>query len=105
MGYMVSTSGRIVLNESDPVKAVVQNIRMILLTRQKTVPLYRDFGLPMQFIDKPMAAAKPLMVAEINEAISEFEPRAEVINITFETDDNVPGRLIPTVEIEVNIDE
>lgn len=101
MSYLVSSKGpeRIVLNESDPVKAVLQNVKMILLTRQKTVPLYRNFGLPMQFIDKPVAVAKPLLIAEIKEAISEFEPRAEVINVTFEEDE--PGRLIPTVEIEV----
>jgi len=103
MSYLVSSKGseKIVLNESDPVKAVLQNVKMILLTRQKTIPLYRNFGLPMQFIDKPMAVAKPLMIAEIKEAISEFEPRAEVINVTFAEDET--GRLIPTVEIEVNI--
>jgi phage baseplate assembly protein W len=59
----------------------------------------------MQFIDKPMAVAKPLLISEITDAISAYEPRAEVVNVTFEIDDNAPGKLIPIVEIEVNTNE
>ena len=103
MSYMVSSKnlGSITLNESDPVRAALQNIAIILSTRQLSVPLYRDFGLPMQFIDKPMAVARPLLIAEIKDAITEYEPRATVLNITFE--DDTPGKLIATVEVEIDV--
>ncbi|MCF8017847.1 MAG: GPW/gp25 family protein [Vallitaleaceae bacterium] len=103
MSYIVSSKnlGSITLNESDTVKSVLQNIAIILSTRQLSVPLYRDFGLPMQFIDKPVAVAKPLLIAEIKDAISEYEPRATVLNVTFETDNNAPGKLIANVEVEI----
>jgi len=104
MSYMVSSKNlsSITLNESDTVRSVLQNIAIILSTRQLSVPLYRDFGLPMQFVDKPMPVAKPMLIAEITEAIAEFEPRATLLNVTFEIDETVPGRLIPTVEVEIN---
>ena len=103
MSYMVSSKNldSITLNESDPVRSVLQNIAIILSTRQLSVPLYRDFGLPMQFIDKPMAVARPLLIAEIKDAITEFEPRANVLNIILENDLDAPGKLIATVEVEI----
>jgi phage baseplate assembly protein W len=103
MSYFVSTKNMegITLNETDTVKSVLQNIKIILMTRQFSVPLYRNFGLPMQFLDRPMAAAKPLLIAEIKDAISEYEPRATVLNITLETDLNAPGKLHATVEVDI----
>lgn len=92
----------ITLNESDVVASVMQNIAIILSTRRQSVPLYRNFGLPMQFVDRPIPAAKPLLVAEITEAIAEFEPRATLLGVTFEIDESAPGVLIPTVEVEIN---
>jgi uncharacterized protein len=106
MSYKVSTRdiSKISLNESDTVTSVMQNIAIILSTRQGTVPLYRGFGLPMNFIDKPIPVAKTLMIAEITEAIAEYEPRANLISVSFEIDESAPERLIPTVEVEI-IDE
>lgn len=103
MSYFVSTMdfGSITLNENDTVKSVLQNVKIILMTHQFSVPLYRNFGLPMQFVDRPMAAARPLLIAEINDAISEYEPRATVLNVSLETDMKVPGKLIATVEVEI----
>lgn len=89
------------LNETDTVKSVTQNVAIILATRQGTCPGYRGFGLPQRFLDKPMPVAKPMMYSEIKEAIEEYEPRAEIVNISFSEDKNVPGRLIPTVEVEI----
>lgn len=54
MSFRVSPQDltRIRLNEADPVASVLQNIAILLTTRQQSVPLYRSFGLPMKFIDK-----------------------------------------------------
>lgn len=104
MIYKVSAQdlSSIKLNESNTVASVLQNIAIILSTRQQSVPLCRAFGLPMQFIDKPVTVARSMMIAEIQEAIIEFEPRATLLGVTFDIDESVPGKLIPTVEVEIN---
>ena len=104
MGHKIAPYGlaSISLNQSDTVKSVLQNIAIILSTRQGSVPMYREFGLPMQFIDKPMPVARTMMIAEVQEAIDRFEPRARVTSITLAYDESAPGRLVPTVEVEIN---
>jgi len=103
MSYKITAGdlSNLQLNETDTVKSVLQNVAIILATRQGTCPGYRDFGLPQKFLDKPIPVAKPMMYSEIKEAIEEYEPRAEVVNITFAEDINALGKLIPTVEVEI----
>lgn len=90
------------LNETDTVKSVMQNISIILVTALGSVPLYRHFGLSQKFVDKPIPVAKTMLYAVVKEAVEEFEPRAKVLGITFATDESVPGKLIPTVEVEIS---
>ena len=103
MSYKVTAAdlGAVRLNETDTVSSVLQNIAIILSTRQGTCPLYRGFGLPQKFLDKPIPVAMPMMYSEIKEAVEEYEPRAEIVDITFEVDPSAPGRLIPTVEVNI----
>lgn len=102
MIYTVSTdeAPKITLCETDPLKSVIQNIYLILATRKNTVPMYRKFGLPMAFIDKPSLAAETISAAEIREAIEEFEPRAEVTDILYETSEH--GAVL-SVKLEVRV--
>lgn len=92
---------RIALNESDTVKSVLQNVSIILRTRKGTVPMYRDFGIPHTFLDKPIPLVAPILYAEIYEAIQKYEPRAKVKRVDF-VDAGQSGRMIPTVEVEVH---
>lgn len=103
MRYQVSAADLVAirLSETDTVASVLQNVAIILATRQGTSPLYRQFGLPQKFLDKPIPVAKPMLYAEVKEAVEEFEPRAEVVGITFQEDAAAPGGLIPTVEVEI----
>ena len=103
MRYKVQVGGTAVykLNQTDRVASVLQNLTLLYATKQGTVPLYRDFGLPMKFIDKPLPVAQTIAAAEITEATERFEPRATVTGITFETD-RVSGRLIPIVEVDIH---
>lgn len=103
MGYRVSAGDfvKIRLNEADMARSVLQNISIILSTWQGSVPLYREFGLPGKFVDKPIPVAKPLLYAEVKEAVETYEPRAEVVDITFIEDAGTPGRLMPIVEVEI----
>ena len=59
MRYTVSaaSTGTLRFNETDRVASILQNITMILSTRKGSVPLYRDFGLPMDFVDRPAPVA------------------------------------------------
>ena len=103
MSYFVraGTPGGLRLGEPDGAASALQNIRIILSTRRGSVPMYRQFGLPMRFVDMPAAAARQAMVAEVTEAIQEFEPRASVLGVTCEAEEGAPWRLVPVVEVDI----
>jgi Gene 25-like lysozyme. len=101
--YQVTTDlSKITLNDTDPVRSVLQNIAIILTTRQQSIPMYRDFGPPMRFLDKPIPVAMPMSIAELSDAIAQFEPRATLVSVSFTADENNPGKLTPIVEVEIN---
>ena len=93
MSYQVSATdlGNIRLNELEAVNAVLQNIALILATPKGSVPFYRDFGISAEFLDKPMPVAKVMMIG--------------VVNIGFAENPLEPGRLVPTVEVEISVEE
>ncbi len=101
MAYKVSAAklSEEVLNESDYVRSVLQNVSNILKTRQGTVPFFREFGLPMEFVDQPMQIAAPTLIIEVREALLKFEPRAELVDISFTSNEH--GQLFPVVEVEI----
>ena len=104
MSYKVSAQSlnKIKLNETDTAASVLQNLAIILSTVQGTVPMYRDFGISQRSVDKPIPVAKAMLIADIEDAIRKFEPRATLRNINFAIDEANPGKLIPTVEVEIN---
>lgn len=107
MSYQVNATdlGNIRLNEPDTVNSILQNIALLLATPKGSAPFYRDFGLNQYFIDKPQPVARALMINEVREAIELWEPRAQFVNISFHADPLEPGKEIPTVEIEITVDE
>ncbi len=101
MKYSISADDlQIRLGETDPIRSILQNVAIILRTRQGTCPMYREFGMPQNYMDKPIPVAKPLMYAEIREAVEAFEPRCSVIGVTFMKSD-LRG-IIPVVEVEIH---
>lgn len=102
MSYFVTTGdSSIVLHETDTVREIVRNVAVVLGTQKGSVPLYRDFGIDWDFLDKPLPVAQTMMHARIREALETFEPRIQVVGITFAIDADAPATLIPTVEIEI----
>lgn len=91
----------LVLNETDIVKSVMQNVGIIIRTWAGTVPLYREFGCSHDFLDRPINVASPAIIAELREAIERFEPRARVKSIRFGIHPDKPGALMPEVEVEI----
>lgn len=106
MGYKVTPDlSHISLNEQDTLTSILQNVAIILSTVKGTCPLYRQFGISAEYVDKPIPVAQVVMYADIKEAIEEYEPRVEVTGIDFAVSASEPGKLIPTVTVEVIGDE
>jgi len=100
MSYTVSYAPQIItLNESDRGKSILQNISIILRTRRGSVPMYREFGIPRNFLDKPANVALPILIIEVREALAKFEPRAEFVSASFRHSND--GVLIPQVEVNI----
>ncbi|MCM1275452.1 MAG: GPW/gp25 family protein [Lachnospiraceae bacterium] len=85
--------------ENDTVRSVIQNIALLLNTKKGTIPMYREFGLPMNFIDKPINVAETMATLEITEALRDFEPRAKLKNL--EINKNANGKAVIIVEVTV----
>ena len=91
------------LMENDIERSVAQNIALLISTKQGTCVGYREYGLPMRYLNKPFPVAETLIVSEISAAIEEFEPRASVLNIEVLEETDELGK--PIVAVEVEIDE
>lgn len=102
MSYKISSADEYKLNfeQNDVVQSVLQNVSLILNTKKGTVPMHREFGLPMEFIDKPIDVAEALATTEIAQALEEFEPRAVLDNISFEKTET--GQMAIVVEVSIS---
>lgn len=87
------------LRQNKKVYSILQNIALLLNTKRGTAPMYRDFGIPMAFVDKPINVAETMAWSEISEALEEFEPRAILENLYFEKDTS--GQMSITVEVSI----
>lgn len=85
------------LHLDDPVSRLDTSLRLLYTTRVGTMPLARDFGLNMDFLDRPMEVAKSLFAAEIVEQTAKFIPEVRVQVVTFTMGRD--GQLIPKVVI------
>ena len=103
MTYTVTAAdlGQICLNETDHVRSVLQNIALLLATWQGTCPMYRGFGLPQRFVDRPIPAARAILYSEVKEALEIYEPRARLVRLEIAENPSAPGRLIPKVEVDI----
>jgi hypothetical protein len=104
--YSVSATedAKLELGAAGTVKSVLQAVKLVLTTPKGTVPMYRDFGIDMEFLDQPTPAAEQRARMDIREAVEAWEPRATVTDITFAKDALHTGKLVPTVEVEINDD-
>ena len=106
MSFIIDTteSVEINLNPQTVAEEVLQNLWFLYSSIEYDVPLNRGFGLDATYIDMQIEAAKALIQADIYEKTENYEPRAEVINVSFETAENdaVKGKLKPIVEVVIN---
>ena len=85
------------LFETDEKAEIKRNVAFILSTYKFSCPMTRDFGLEAKFIDKPNRQAESITRDEIEQAVKEYEPRAEIDEISF-TYEN--GKMMPIVIIK-----
>lgn len=74
---------------------IFQNINTIMGTYKFTVPLFREFGFAVEFIDKPMSILPPLYVREVVETVEKYEPRIIVEEVRMSAE--IDGIAYPTV--------
>lgn len=79
---------------------IAQNLFVLLTTLKGSVPLDRNFGLNQKFIDKPISAAQQLLIAEIYDTVEKYEPRVEIVDISFDSD-SLSGILFPVLEVKI----
>lgn len=103
MSYIVKAQEQqpLVLLPQSTAEAVLQNVRVIISTIRGEVPLDRNLGLTGSFLDKPINVARSLLVAEVLEALEAYEPRAQLVSAEIEISADVPGKLIPIVEVKI----
>lgn len=87
------------LCENDETASILQNISLLISTRKGTVPMYRDFGIEMDFLDMPEIIAETVAAQDIISAVEEFEPRAKVQ--TVKAVHSEEGKLILILEVEI----
>ena len=85
------------LFETDENAEIKRNVEFLLSTYKFSCPMYRNFGLAAIFIDKPNARAESIARDEIEQAIKEYEPRAEIDEISFTYENN---RLYPIIKLK-----
>jgi phage baseplate assembly protein W len=73
---------------------------MVLGTPKGSVPYYREFGLDMEILDKPMNLAQARARTLIREAVERWVPQCTVNSVSF-TRDDFTGKMTPTVEVEI----
>ena len=64
-------------------KEIAQNVRTICTTPKYSVPLDREFGVDMSFVDKPQIKAAAMIQSEIIQAVRKYEPRCKIVRVKF----------------------
>jgi phage baseplate assembly protein W len=93
--------GRIAMNSLDD--HVRQSILLILQTAKGERVMRPDFGAGLRkLVFSPMSAATVALVQhEVKDALTRFEPRIDILNISVTLDSGRPGQLILNLEYRV----
>lgn len=88
------------LIENDEVTSILQNVALLLQTWKGTVPMYREFGLPNEWVNQQVPIAEVIAAQEVEEAIEAFEPRATLLDVHIKGEMDT-GKLYIEVEVEI----
>lgn len=79
---------------------ILQNVRTIITTVKGSVPFDRSFGIDASGLDLPGPVLQAQYTAQIVDAVSQYEPRVNVVAVNYTQDDKT-GSLIPNVKIQI----
>lgn len=100
MEYEVTTLNRIDFGATGAAE-VLQNVAFIISTPAFSCPMDRGFAWEPE-VDAPITpASQARMIARITDAIQTYEPRVEVVYVTFQAD-HLNGVLKPVVRVRIN---
>ena len=68
----------------DRLADIDRQLNLLLTTRVGTMPLDREFGLAMDYLDRPAVLAKSLFVAELVEKVPRFIPAIRVQEVQWQ---------------------
>ncbi|CAJ1003871.1 GPW/gp25 family protein [Brevibacillus aydinogluensis] len=100
MEYEVTTKSKGIDFGATGVKEILQNVWMILSSPQFSCPLDRAFAWSAEDVDMPIPVAQARMTARLIDAIRRYEPRVEVVGVTYQPD-HLGGRLNPVVKVRI----
>lgn len=78
-------------------RSLDRQLALLLSTREGSIPLDREFGLDLNFVDKPTAAVKSLYTAEVTKKVAKFIPSVRVLEVVWTG--TAEGQLKPKVVI------
>ena len=93
--------GPVNLAPATELEEIIQNVRTVLTTLKKTVPMDREFGISGEVVDLPIAVAQAKLTAEIVAAVNKYEPRASVVAVSYEGVET-DGKVTTKVRIKVD---
>jgi|HigsolmetaAR204D_1030405.scaffolds.fasta_scaffold00489_15 phage baseplate assembly protein W len=100
MEYEVTTKRKGIDFGATGVNEILQNVWMIMSTVQYSCPLDRAFAWSAEDVDQPITVAQARMTARLIDAIRRYEPRVEVVGVTYQSD-HLSGRLNPVVKVRI----
>lgn len=78
-------------------RSLDRQLALLLSTREGSIPLDREFGLDLNFVDRPTAAVKALYTAEVTKKVAKFIPAVRVLEVVWTG--TAEGHLKPKVVI------
>lgn len=103
MIYTISTDRKVplTLSQTNEVMDKLQQIALLISTKQGTCPQYRDFGIPKRFEGKPFNVAENIAMMEITEAINQFVPGVLLVDVRLKFSREKLGKYSLEVEVEI----
>ncbi len=79
------------------VRELDRQIALLLSTREGSIPLDREFGLNLDFADRPASVVKNLYTAEVTKKVAKFIPSVRVREVQWTG--TADGKLQPRVVV------
>ena len=96
-----SATGKFVMTENE--EDIRQSIYIILMTRTRERAMMPEFGCDLHkyIFELPDSAFESLICDEMEEALTEWEPRIRGVNVTVDDIDLIDGEILLNVEYVV----